>query len=84
MEESLLDYVIAGRPANAREALNFNYPETTDIKSAIKEAFFNMDEKLKWLVIDIKYSGSTLTGVLFIGEKLYIMNLGDSRTILVK
>lgn len=36
------------------------------------------------MTLDIKYSGSTFSGVLFFGDKLYIINLGDSRTILVR
>ena len=84
LEESLVDYLIAGRSAGARGKLDYNQPDTTDIKAAIKEAFAKIEEKLSWLTIDIKYSGSTLTGVLLFGEKLYVFNLGDSRTILVR
>jgi len=33
---------------------------------------------------DIRYSGSTITCVLMFGKRLYIANLGDSRTILIR
>ena len=36
------------------------------------------------MIEDARYSGSTCTSVLMYGNKLYIANIGDSRTILVR
>lgn len=84
LQENLLDYLIAGRSPRTRQKLGCTYPDKTDIITAIKETFVNINEQLSWMTLDIKYSGSTFTGVLFFGDKLYVINLGDSRTILVR
>lgn len=36
------------------------------------------------MIEDARYSGTTCTSVLMFGNKLYVANIGDSRTILVR
>ena len=55
-----------------------NINNSASVKRIIKQTFHDIDQTLYNL--KVKKSGSTATGVLFIGSNVYVFNLGDSRT----
>ena len=75
---------IRAHKAEVKETLNFEYPRSQKVKKFIRHAFARMEEYIENMAEDIRYTGSTCTCVLIFGNKIYVANLGDSRTILVK
>lgn len=63
--------------------LDKQYPEPMYIKEGIKNAFVEMSEELSMMIEDTRCSGSTFSGVLILGNMLFPINLGDSRTLLI-
>lgn len=48
------------------------------------KAFAESNNEVYKMVSDVRFSGSTCTSILTYGKKVYIANVGDSRTILIK
>ena len=61
------------------EALN-----TDEICIAFNNAFLNCNEELFSGMMDIRFSGSTCVSMMTLGQKLFCVNVGDSRGIIVK
>ena len=82
-------YVTDNLPKILDELLN-NSLNKLSIQSILKKTFGLIEENLvnaqseDTLNFDINYSGTTATIGLFAGNKLYVANIGDSRTVLGK
>lgn len=61
------------------EALN-----TDEICIAFNNAFLNCNDELFNCGMDIRFSGSTCVSMMTLGQKLFCVNVGDSRGIVVK
>lgn len=51
---------------------------------AFNNAFLNCNEELFNSSLDIRFSGSTCVSIMTLGQKLFCVNVGDSRAIVVK
>ena len=60
------------------------YPDSEIISSALTKAFAETNNEVYKMVSDVRFSGSTCTSILTYGKRVYIANVGDSRTILIK
>jgi len=82
-------YVTDNLPLILNELLT-NSLSKLSIRSILKKTFQSIEENLAkaqqedTLNFDINYSGTTATIGLFAGDKLYVANIGDSRTVLGK
>lgn len=61
------------------EALN-----TDEVCIAYNNAFLNCNDDLFTSGMDIRFSGSTCVSMMTLGQKLFCINVGDSRGIIVK
>jgi len=62
-----------------------NEPLNTDETCiAFNNAFLNCNEELFSGMMDIRFSGSTCVSIMTLGQKLFCVNVGDSRGIVVK
>ena len=81
-------YVTDHLPNIINELLTNSLSNGLSIKSILKQSFALIEENLTklqnedTLTFDINYSGTTATIGLFVGDKLYVANIGDSRTVL--
>lgn len=57
---------------------------TDEICIAFNNAFLNCNEELFSGIMDIRFSGSTCVSIMTLGQKLFCVNVGDSRGIIVK
>ena len=57
---------------------------TDEICIAFNNAFLNCNEELFNGMMDIRFSGSTCVSIMTLGQKLFCVNVGDSRGIVVK
>ena len=57
---------------------------TDEICIAFNNAFLNCNEELFSGMMDIRFSGSTCVSMMTLGQKLFCVNVGDSRGIIVK
>lgn len=57
---------------------------TDEICIAFNNAFLNCNEELFSGIMDIRFSGSTCVSIMTLGQKLFCVNVGDSRGIVVK
>lgn len=57
---------------------------TDEICIAFNNAFLNCNEELFSGILDIRFSGSTCVSIMTLGQKLFCVNVGDSRGIIVK
>lgn len=55
-----------------------------NIKNFLKNLVYKAEEDLKTNNIDLKYSGSVMNNILIINNKVYIINLGNSKSILFR
>jgi len=60
------------------------YPETHFVAEAMTHAFSETNKEVYAQVSDVRFSGSTCTSLMVLGRKVYVANVGDSRSILVK
>lgn len=51
---------------------------------AFNNAFLNCNEEIFKSNLDIRFSGSTCVSILTLGQKLFCINVGDSRGIVCK
>ena len=65
--------------AQSQEPLN-----TDQCCIAFNNAFLNCNEELYRSGADIRFSGSTCVSLLTLGQKLFCVNVGDSRAIVCK
>ncbi|CAF1204422.1 unnamed protein product [Didymodactylos carnosus] len=63
---------------DSSESINFDIEE---FKSAIKETYYKLDEELRSVIQD--QSGSACITCLIGPEQIYLVNIGDSRALLV-
>ena len=63
----------------ADEALN-----TDECCIAFNNAFLNCNEELFNCGLDVRFSGSTCVSMMTLGQKLFCVNVGDSRAIVCK
>jgi len=54
---------------------------TDEFCIAFNNAFQNCNEELIKGGLDVRFSGSTCISVMTIGQKLFCINIGDSRAI---
>lgn len=59
------------------------YPEFDDLEGAMTCAFLECNEEVFNAMYDVKFSGSTCVTVLFMKDRIYCSNVGDSRAIKV-
>ena len=64
--------------------LDYDYPSRKGIENTFNTVFQRIEEELTKMAEDIRYSGCTCTIILLFGQKMYVANLGDSRSILVR
>jgi serine/threonine protein phosphatase PrpC len=57
---------------------------TDEICIAFNNAFLNCNDELFTSGMDIRFSGSTCVSMMTLGQKLFCVNVGDSRGIVVK
>jgi serine/threonine protein phosphatase PrpC len=57
---------------------------TDEICIAFNNAFLNCNDELFNSGMDIRFSGSTCVSMMTLGQKLFCVNVGDSRGIVVK
>ena len=57
---------------------------TDEICIAFNNAFLNCNDELLSGIMDIRFSGSTCVSIMTLGQKLFCVNVGDSRGIIVK
>lgn len=57
---------------------------TDEICIAFNNAFLNCNEEMFKGAMDIRFSGSTCVSIMTLGQKLFCVNVGDSRGIVVK
>ena len=50
----------------------------------LTSAFSQTNKEVYAMVSDVRMSGSTCVSVLCFGRRIFIANVGDSRTILIK
>jgi len=50
----------------------------------LRTAFADTNREVYQMVTDVRFSGSTCTSLVTFGRKVYVANVGDSRTILIK
>lgn len=64
----------------------FNHPSwSTDVKKACKEAIFRVEQKLLCnFRVDTEFSGTTLAMAVIRGNRIYGVNIGDSRVVIAK
>lgn len=54
------------------------------LPKVVRDSFLMLENEMDHMADDIRYSGSTCSAVLIFGRKIYAVNLGDSRVLLVK
>ena len=54
------------------------------MNQSLTKAFAQTNDEVYKMVSDVRFSGSTCTSIITYGRKLYIANVGDSRTILIR
>jgi serine/threonine protein phosphatase PrpC len=59
-------------------------PTSQEIKQALEMAFEEINERLYGCPFDIRFSGSTWVVCIFIKNRCFVANVGDSRAVLVK
>ena len=64
--------------------LHKQYPKQQEFEKAINKAFDLMELEIDEMIENGRYSGCTCSSALIYGNKVYIANIGDSRTIMVK
>lgn len=60
------------------------FPEIDLMHDALTKAFAEANNEVYKLVADVRFSGSTCTSIITYGKKLFIANVGDSRTVLIR
>lgn len=60
------------------------YPEAHLVDDAMTRAFEESNKEVYAQVSDVRFSGSTCTSLMVMGRKVFVANVGDSRSILVK
>jgi serine/threonine protein phosphatase PrpC len=79
IEESLSTY------PNIKAAELTEYPDFRTVKQSLRSAFKKTNDSLcNTQGLDVRFSGSTCVSVLTFGRKIYVANVGDSRSILVR
>jgi len=58
--------------------------DSQDIKLILEDVFEEINNRLYNQNFDIKFSGSTWVMILFIKERCFVANVGDSRAVLIK
>lgn len=64
--------------------LKKEYPYQRLFEQVINKAFDAMQLEIDEMIEDGRYSGCTCTSALIFGNQVYVANLGDSRTIMIR
>jgi serine/threonine protein phosphatase PrpC len=60
------------------------FPDSAIVNLALTKAFAESNQEVYKMVSDVRFSGSTCTSMITYGRKVYVANVGDSRTVLIK
>lgn len=79
-----LRYIFTKYHEELQQKLQNTMLNTDECCIAFNNAFLNCNEELFNSNLDIRFSGSTCVSILTLGQKLFCINVGDSRAMVCK
>lgn len=62
---------------------NERFPSVDEMTQAFGRAYADCNHEIYNASYDIRFSGSTCVTLLFIGNRMFVANVGDSRAIML-